>query len=92
MIVRHAHMEIAEPSIKDALASLLEEGVDEIVCHPYFLSPGRHVKEDIPELVAEATKSLQIKIPIVTTEPVGSQTDIMIRAIHSAVKKTAAST
>ena len=92
MIVRHAHMEIAQPSIPEALESLLNEGVDEIVCHPYFLSPGRHVKQDIPEIVQAAIESLEISIPIVTTDPVGSETDIMIRAIHSAVKRTAAFT
>ena len=92
MIVRHAHMEIAQPSIPQALESLLAEGVAEIVCHPYFLSPGRHVKEDIPVIVQEAIDTLEIRIPIVTTEPLGSETDIMIRAIHSAVKRTAAFT
>ena len=92
VIVSYAHMEIAQPSIPEALATLLEEGVDEIVCHPYFLSPGRHVKEDIPEIVQDAIESLNISIPIVTTSPVGSETDIMIRAIHSAVKRTAAFT
>ena len=91
-IVRHAHMEIAQPSIPEALASLLEEGVDEIVCHPYFLSPGRHVQQDIPQIVQAAMERLEITIPVVTTEPVGSETDIMIRAIHSAVKRTAAFT
>ena len=91
-IVRYAHMEIAQPSIPEALKSLLEEGVDEIVCHPYFLSPGRHVKEDIPEIIEAAIESLQISIPVVTTEAVGSQTDIMIQAIHSTVKKTSAFT
>jgi len=25
--------------------------VDKIICHPYFLSPGRHVAEDVPELI-----------------------------------------
>lgn len=92
MIVRHAHMEIAQPSIPEALQSLLAADVDEIVCHPYFLSPGRHVKEDIPEIVQSAVDSLNITVPIVTTEPVGSETDIIVRAIHSAVKRTAAFT
>eukprot|EP00977_Amphora_coffeiformis_P010905 scaffold2576_cov175-Amphora_coffeaeformis.AAC.9 len=92
IVVRYAHMEIAQPSIPEALETLLNEGVDEIVCHPYFLSPGRHVKEDIPEIVQSAIESLDITIPIVTTNPVGSETDIMIRAIHSAVKRTAAFT
>lgn len=88
VIVRAAHMEIATPSIPDGLRSLLEAGVDEIVCHPYFLSPGRHVVEDIPEIVQSAIETLEIEIPITTTDPVGSKTDVMIGAIHSLVTES----
>jgi hypothetical protein len=88
VVVRAAHMEIISPSIPEALEDLLAQGVDEIVCHPYFLSPGRHVKEDIPEIIQAAIESLDIQIPVVTTDPVGAETDVMIRAIHSAIQKT----
>ena len=88
VVVRAAHMEIATPSIEDGMAALLEIGVDEIICHPYFLSPGRHVKEDIPRIVQSAIESLGIDIPVLTTEPVGSSTDVMIGAIHSLVVET----
>jgi sirohydrochlorin ferrochelatase len=90
-IVTAAHMEIATPSIKDGIASLLDSGVDEIICHPYFLSPGRHVQEDIPHLVKEATESLNVTIPIVTTEPIGSNTDLMIQAIDGMVRRASPS-
>lgn len=86
IVVAAAHMEIAKPSIPDGLQTLLDAGVDEIVCHPYFLSPGRHVQEDIPEIVTQAIEDLSIAIPIVTTDPVGSNADVMIGAIHSLVR------
>jgi len=87
VLVEAAHMEIASPSIPDGLISLIDQGVDEIVCHPYFLSAkGRHVSEDIPEILDDAISSLNITLPIVTTEPVGSSTDIMLGAIESLVK------
>jgi sirohydrochlorin ferrochelatase len=89
-IVRAAHMELASPSIRDGIESLINEGVDEIICHPYFLSPGRHVREDIPNLVNEAIASLNVKIPVVITEPVGSNTDMMIQAIDVMVAAAAA--
>jgi hypothetical protein len=38
-----------------------KEGVKKIVCHPYFLSPGRHVLEDIPVLIQEAEEYLEEK-------------------------------
>jgi sirohydrochlorin ferrochelatase len=54
-VVRAAHMELAAPSILDALRDvLLSDGVTEVVCVPYFLSPGRHATEDVPNLIAEA--------------------------------------
>ena len=88
-VVRAAHMEIAAPSIEEGIRDLVEtEGVGRIVCHPYFLSPGRHVQEDIPELVAAAIETLGVTIPIVTTEPVGSSLDVMIDAIGTLVDES----
>ncbi len=52
-----AHMEIAKPSLADAVARALSEGAEDIVVVPFFLSPGRHVTGDIPRLVEEARAS-----------------------------------
>ena len=46
-----AFLEIAEPSIPDALQGCIERGAREVVLLPYFLSAGRHVAEDIPREV-----------------------------------------
>lgn len=87
-VVAAAHMELASPTIPEGLKTLLDQGVDEVVCHPYFLSAqGRHVSEDIPEIISGAIDALKIDIPVVITPPVGSQTDIMIAAIQSLVKQ-----
>lgn len=53
-IVEPAHMELAEPTIAQAFDRCVERGAELVVCHPYFLLPGRHWNQDIPELVAEA--------------------------------------
>eukprot|EP00536_Pseudo-nitzschia_multiseries_P017748 jgi/Psemu1/264485/estExt_Genewise1Plus.C_17830012 len=94
IIVRAAHMEIATPSIPDGLKELKDLGVDEIVCHPFFLSAdGRHVKEDIPQIIGDAIEDLwgeetgAKKIPVVTTAPVGSNTQLMLGAIDSLVRE-----
>jgi len=59
VVVRAAHMEIAPPFIKDGIEALWrEDGCDKVVCHPYFLSPGRHVVEDVPELIYGAVVEL----------------------------------
>jgi hypothetical protein len=88
VIVKAAHMEIATPSIRDGIRGLLNLGVDEIVCHPYFLSPGRHVQEDIPRILEEAIEEMNVAIPIATTSFVGSNIQVMINAIHSMVQET----
>ena len=54
MIVRIAHLEIAEPNLGDAIEACVKDGAREIVVLPYFLGPGRHTSEDIPSLVEEA--------------------------------------
>ena len=34
--------ELAEPSIRDAFQSCVEQGAHRIIVSPFFLSPGRH--------------------------------------------------
>ncbi len=50
--VLHAFLELAEPSIPDGIDACLAGGADEVTILPYFLAAGRHVSEDIPEIVA----------------------------------------
>jgi len=69
-IVHYAHMELAEPTIQQGVDACVAEGAEEVIVHPYFLSPGRHSTSDIPRMVAEAAQ----KYPQVTfqvTEPLG---------------------
>lgn len=54
IIVRHAHMELAEPSIEAGFDNCVEAGASDVTVFPYMLSPGRHSTSDIPRMVAEA--------------------------------------
>lgn len=56
VLVRHAHMELAEPSIEMGVRACIEGGATEIIAFPYMLSPGRHSTLDIPRLVSEAAR------------------------------------
>lgn len=49
-----AHMELAPPDIATGFAALVAQGATEIHVLPYFLSDGRHSREDIPRIVGEA--------------------------------------
>jgi len=53
-LVEAAFLEIEHPNISKAFALLVEQGAEEIIVHPYFLSPGRHTRGDIPIEVREA--------------------------------------
>lgn len=53
-VVEPAHMEIAQPDIATAYERCVAQGATRIVVFPYFLSPGKHWKHDIPALVEAA--------------------------------------
>merc|ERR1740124_556520 len=85
VVVRAAHMEILPPSIADGIGELWR--VDKIICHPYFLSPGRHVAEDVPELIYGAVVEMNGgTVEVIMTEPVGSKIDRMVDIIGDMVE------
>jgi sirohydrochlorin ferrochelatase len=47
-------MELAEPSIATAFDRCVRRGAKLVVVMPYFLLPGRHWSQDIPNLTREA--------------------------------------
>ncbi len=69
-IVRQCHMELAEPTISQAIDECVAEGASHIVVHPYFLAPGKHSTRDIPDMVEDAA-SKHKGITYVVTEPLG---------------------
>jgi sirohydrochlorin ferrochelatase len=70
-IVEVAHMELAEPSISQAIRKCVERGASHIVVAPYFLSRGRHVQSDIPRLAEEA-QAEHPGVQVQVAEPIGA--------------------
>lgn len=56
--VHPAFLELAEPSIPDAIVAAAAGGARRVEVLPHFLYPGRHLRSDIPALVAEAEARL----------------------------------
>ncbi len=56
VIVRFAHMELAEPTIAQGFTACVEAGATDVVAFPYMLSPGKHSTRDIPRMVKEAAR------------------------------------
>uniref|UniRef100_A0A0E0JYR7 Uncharacterized protein n=1 Tax=Oryza punctata TaxID=4537 RepID=A0A0E0JYR7_ORYPU len=83
-IVEPAHMELAEPAIKDAFGKCVQQGASRVIVSPYFLSPGRHWKQDIPALAAEASKE-HSNIPYIVTAPLGLH-ELMVDVMNDRIK------
>lgn len=57
VVVRYAHMELADPDIARGFAECVEGGATDVVVFPYMLSPGRHSTTDIPRIVSNAARA-----------------------------------
>ncbi len=57
VVVRYAHMDLAEPDIRRGFTACVEAGATDITVFPYMLSPGRHSTADIPRIVAAAASA-----------------------------------
>jgi len=69
-VIEPAHMELAEPSIATAFDKCVERGAKRVVVCPYFLLPGKHWDEDIPELTREAAEK-HPGVEFMVTAPIG---------------------
>jgi precorrin-8X/cobalt-precorrin-8 methylmutase len=54
-----AALQFNHPTLEEAVESLVGRGVERIVITPYFLFPGRHITEHVPELI----KGLESRYP-----------------------------
>lgn len=55
-IVEIAHMELAPPTLAEAIERCVAAGATDIVVHPYFLAPGAHATRDVPAQAAAAAR------------------------------------
>ena len=69
-VVEHAHMELAEPRFDVGIDLLISRGATRILIHLHFLGIGYHVRETIPQLVANA-RERHPTVWIETTAPLG---------------------
>ena len=48
--IESAFLELAKPSIEEAITASVDSGAEHITLLPYFLSDGNHVAHDIPAI------------------------------------------
>ena len=68
--VEPAHMELATPTVGDAVDRAVAAGARRVLVMPYFLFPGNHWERDIPALVDEAARR-HPGTEMLVTAPVG---------------------
>lgn len=76
ILIAHAHMELAPPSIADAIDGLCAAGATSIYLMPWFLVPGRHAEEDVPRMAREAIGDRAVTLRI--GPPMGAD-DVLIQ-------------
>ena len=74
-------LELAKPSILDAIQQSIDEGATSIVLLPYFLNSGTHVVNDIPSIMNQA-KEKHPDINFQVTTNIGAS-DLMMDLILS---------
>jgi sirohydrochlorin ferrochelatase len=87
-IIEFAFLEIASPDIPEGIDRCVSHGAGFVVLILNFLNSGRHVNDDIPDIIGTAKKKYpQIKFTI--SKPVGQHAripELFIDLIHHAQK------
>jgi sirohydrochlorin ferrochelatase len=69
-IVQPSYLELAEPDIETGGVQCVEQGATDVILLPYFLSPGKHVVEDLTAARDRLAKRLPT-VRFVLAEPLG---------------------
>lgn len=85
-VIHSAFLEIASPSIPEGIKQCVEDGANSVTVLPYFLAAGRHVTEDIPSIVADASEKFP-EISISITRHIGASqgmSELIYRVVREA--------
>lgn len=80
-----AYMELSSPSLQDVVREGKANGMADFVVIPLFLAAGRHLRKDIPAMIAELERNQDVRIQL--TPPVG-ENPLLGLAIRDVVIQT----
>jgi len=86
-LIETAFLEITTPTIADGFGDLVARGARHVIVHPYFLSPGRHTRGDIPLEVSDAA-ARHARISYEITQPLAAHR-FVIEASIERIRETA---
>lgn len=69
VIVEHAFMQFATPTIADGITACVGRGATAVVVHPFMLAPGTHALHDVPRLARDAAADAGVAVTV--TPPLG---------------------
>mgnify|MGYP006268186951 CR=1 FL=1 len=75
-VVRCAYLELTEPSLQSVANELVEKGFTSLRVLPMFLGLGRHVREDLPQLI-QALEAKHPSLQIHCQPAVGEQAKLL---------------
>ncbi len=67
MCVELAYLERMSPTLEDAVATIVRDGIWEITVAPLFLGVGGHMRNDFPGLIEAAKKQSGANIRVLPT-------------------------
>ncbi len=79
-----AHMDLADPSLGQALEACVRDGATDVVVHPFFLVPGRHLTDDVPALVDQAVRA-HSGLRVQVSEPLGDAPGIAELVLQASI-------
>ena len=68
--VELAFLELMQPGIQECLSNLVKQGVKRVSIVPIFLAAGRHLREDLPALIAPIQQQFR-DLVIDVSAPIG---------------------
>jgi len=83
--VEPAFLDCAEPTLDEAAAALIRDGVRQIDVYPFFLTTGKHADQDIPRLAA-AVNARNPNCTVAMLDYLGRSEElpaVIIRHIHA---------
>ena len=86
--VQPAHMELAEPTMDQAFDACVAAGATHVVVALYFLSPGRHSTQDIPQQ-AKAAAARHPGVTWAVADPLGDDDRIALVLLDRTLSKLA---
>jgi sirohydrochlorin cobaltochelatase len=84
-VVRLAFLELMAPSLSEAVAGLVGEGVHDVDVIPLFLGTGGHLRQDLPRQ-AEAARAAHPGLRLRVHAPIGEDAAVMEAIARAAIR------